>query len=59
MKKLFMLSITSHGFITNLLLCNALTRDEAAAYFEAQIKTKTLFVDKKRLTESIFEVPSI
>jgi len=59
MKKLFALSITSHGFITNMLLCNATTREEAAAYFEAQLKTKTLFVDKKRLTESIFEVPTL
>jgi hypothetical protein len=59
MKKLFVLQITSHGFITNLLLCNALTKEEAASYFEAQLKSKTVFVDKKRLTESIYEVPTL
>lgn|GEM_PF-5813270 len=59
MKKLFVLSITSHGFITNMLLCSAFTKEEAASYFEAQLKMKTMFVDRKRMMESIMEVPSI
>ena len=59
MKKLFVLSITSHGFITNMMLCHAITKEEAASYFEAQLKMKTMFVDRKRMMESIMEVPSI